>query len=490
MRVMTNRTKILLSGAVVAFSVVIAYSNGMQGVFVYDDIINIVKNEAIRSWDTAVTGTSRPLTNLSFWLQYQLGWTHAAFFHAINIALHMVNALLLWRILYHVTRHIAANRRLLLSAAAALLWAVHPIHAESVTYIVQRAEVLSATFILAGLLLGAGCLTERRRARITVMLACFVLAYLSKPTAVVAPLLFFILDIAISGGVRKAWKDNRAVHILGMLTLCVPLMLLVRPHESSTSAGFGMSVIGFRDYLLFQPRSLLIHTGKLFWPARLLIEYGYDIERGIILPLLFLAVVGIVGVILVMVSRRGGLTRVGAAWFVACLVPVMLVPLADLYAEHRVYLASAGAAVVTTSALLSICRRYVRNGKAQDRCFLAVVLVLAGLLTCRAVRRNTDYRDDLLLWQQVVDGRPGNVRGHLGVGAALAARGELVAAEQSFRMAVIVYRGLNSEFLRKSFRTDYAYACRNLGLILQSKGEHEAGEAFLNEASQHAIYFR
>ena len=189
-------------------------------------------------------------------------------------------------------------------------------------------------------------------------------------------------------------------------------------------------------------------------------------------------------------SRRGGVSRVGLAWFYVSLAPVMLVPLADLFAEHRLYIAAAGFALVLVAGLLEGCRRIAGADRRVSVLFLLAAAILGSVLAWRTRGRNYDYRDELVLWSQVAEYRPGNVRGHLGVGSSLAGRGELSEAERSFRMAVQVYRGLDSPFLKKSFRTDYAYACRNLAVLLEARGAREESAEFMAEASQNAAQFR
>jgi hypothetical protein len=479
----------LLAAAILLAAVAITYANSMHGVFVYDDFINIVNNPSIKSWQGAVDGTSRPLTNLTFWLHFRLGLTHPVYFHVVNVFLHALNTLLLWGIVLRITRHIDAGRRLFLSTASAVIWAVHPVQAESVTYIVQRAEVLSAAFMLSGILLGLHCTRERRKRWIVPLFVAFVFASLSKPTAVAAPFLLLAADAAIARGFRESWRQAWLVHAVSFASLLVPAMLLWQANESTTSAGFSMPIVTFGQYLLFQPRAIAVYIAKLVWPSTLLIDYGYDLDPWTV-SLGFAALIVAGTALAVRISRRGGVSRLGVAWFYIALAPVMLVPLADLFAEHRLYLASAGFAVVLVSALLEGCRRATRDDWRAAVLFLAAVSTLAAMLALRAVSRNADYRDELVLWGQVAEQRPGNIRGHLGVGSSLAGRGDFRQAERSFRMAILVYKGLESRFLKESFRTDYAYACRNLAVLLAANGAQEESSAFMTEAMNNASEFR
>ena len=488
---MTLLGKKLLALAAILISVFAVYSNSFQGVFVFDDFINIVNNPALHTWRTAISNSSRPITNLTFWVQYKLGMSHAADFHIVNVMLHAVNSVLLWLLLWKVTRRVAASRRLLFSTAATLLWAVHPIHTESVTYIVQRAEVLSVLFMLAGLLFGVMAMRRRSKACMVGVAAAFGMAFASKPTAVSAPFLLLLLDsVAVSGGMRKAWRDNRILHAVSLASLLIPIYMLSGSHESGTSAGFSMQFLSYGQHLAFQPRALVMYVAKLVWPRNLVMDYGLDVEHEL-LPVLLFSVVLCVGVLAIWrVSRQGGVSRLGLYWFFLALGPVIFVPLADLFAEHRLYLASAGFALLISAGLLDVTRRVIPGKDRKCIGFMVVVAMLTLSLGIRTWTRNRDYRDPLILWQQVVDLTGGNVRGHLGVGAALARRGDVRGAEGAFRLAVAAYRACECEFLKESFRTDYAYACRNLGVVLNAQGQGAEAQIFLDEADKNASEFR
>ncbi len=138
------------------------YSNSLSGEFVFDDIGAIKDNPTIRNlWPLGpvlspppgTTSGGRPLLNFSFALNYALGGLNVWGYHAVNLAIHLANALLLFGVLRRsfalpALREKFGGGAVGLSFAIALLWAVHPLQTESVTYIVQRAESLVALFYL------------------------------------------------------------------------------------------------------------------------------------------------------------------------------------------------------------------------------------------------------------------------------------------------------------------------------------------------------
>lgn len=488
---MSDRVRLFAAVSLILLAVFAAYSNSYFGVFVYDDFISIVNNPAIREFHSSVTHTSRPLTNLTFFVQYKLGITHVAEFHAFNLALHALNSVLVWGLLFVLCGDMERNRRQSFSLVAALLWAVHPIHTESVTYIVQRAEILSALFILIGLISGLRFLKTRTKKLIVLVAVAFICASLSKPTAACAPFLLLLFDgFLLSNDIRSALRKNYLLYAAAMMSVILPSLLLLQEHESATSAGFATDVVGTLQYWASQPRIIIMYVGKLLFPRSLLIDYGYDVERSLLVTSVLGLLVAAVSVFSWIMACKGSLVRFALPWIFICLAPVIIVPLSDLFAEHRLYLASIGVSVLVTSILFVLSERYAGGaGSARRACCIMAVVLIASL-GCRTWLRNRDYADPEVLWQQVVQSRPLNLRGYLGVGAARARRQDYLGAEASLRMGIDIYNGLSSGFLKKSARTDYAYACWNLASVLAVQGRDSEAAMYSAEAKLNASEIR
>jgi hypothetical protein len=490
---MNDGFKRVLCIASILIAVLAVYSNCFQGAFVYDDHINIVNSQQIHTLSGAVTATSRPVTNISFWLHFATGMTHRADFHAINLILHLLNAIFLWLLVWEFSRYVAAGKRLFLTTAVVSLWALHPIHTESVTYIVQRAELLGLLFMLSGLNLGLRCVRTGKRLCSLGVALCFALAYLCKPTTVCAPFLMLLLDAStVSGGVGKAIRRNYVLHGIGLLTLAVPAFILSGHHESATSAGFSTGILSFWQYLAFQPKALLFSVWKLLWPSRLVIDYGFDLAHEWTVVFAAITMVVLLAATVWRAGRCGGPAHLGLAWFFIAAAPMLLVPLVDLFTEHRTYIPSIGAALILGSVLVEARAMLSKHcGARVGLIACSCVIVLVGCsLGARTYMRNSDYSDPAVLWRQVVEQNPSNVRGYLGMGSMAAARGDMVSAEGDFRMGVKVYEQLKGSFLKESHRTDYGYACRNLGEILLARGLDAEASVYLLKADKAISDFR
>ncbi|HEV3003406.1 MAG TPA: hypothetical protein VGX78_03050, partial [Pirellulales bacterium] len=152
----------------------VAFANGVRGAFYLDDFVTIVNNPTLRHlWPlTAVlsppngcTAAGRPLLNLSFAINYAVGKTEPLGFHLVNIALHVLAALVLFGVVRRtlLLRSFVVDRAMRLAMLVTMLWVVHPLQTESVTYIVQRAESLAGLlYLLTFYCVIRGATLERR----------------------------------------------------------------------------------------------------------------------------------------------------------------------------------------------------------------------------------------------------------------------------------------------------------------------------------------
>jgi len=295
-----------LAGTVIVLAAVAAYANGFSGPFLFLDVPAIVENPTIRHlWPIGrvlsppsaggLTVGGRPLVNLSLAVNYALGGTHVWGYHAFNLAVHILAGLTLFGII----------RRTLLSTtlafAIALLWTVHPLQTESVTWIVQRAESMMGLFYLLtlyGFIRYAESLEVGRRApappstppelrtegvagarRPTLFLLLSVLACLlgmaTKEVAVSAPVIVFLYDRTfVSGTFRGAWRRHGRLYA-GLAATWILLAWLVAGTGGSRggTSGFGLGV-SWWDYALTQFPAVVHYLRLAVWPRGLDFHYG------------------------------------------------------------------------------------------------------------------------------------------------------------------------------------------------------------------------
>jgi hypothetical protein len=324
----------------------------------------------------------------------------------------------------------------------ALLWTLHPLQTESVTYIVQRAESLMGLFYLQTLYCFIrGICAERADASdplagraswvwYVLSVASCLLGMATKEVLVSAPLIVLLYDRTfLAGSFHAAWRQRRQVH-LALAATWIPLTgLVLHAANRGGTAGFGVGV-SFWSYAATQFQALSHYLWLSVWPHPLINDYGvrWMTSVGDVAP--YAAVVALlVAATLVALVRRPALGFLGA-WFFAVLAPTSLVPgTRQTLAEHRMYLSLAPVMVLMVLAL------YAWLGR-RGRFVLAAAAIGLGWLT---VQRNTVYHSDATIWRDTVAKRPGNAAARNNYGNILAQAGRpeeaLAQYEEASRLA-------------------------------------------------------
>ncbi len=471
---------------VLALAAGAAYHDSFHGPFVFDDLFAIQNNPDIRSFATTLrenpavdtaTAVGRPLLRVSLWANYALGGLDVRGYHAVNLLLHLAVAFTL----FAFTRRLLASPRLApryaasagpLALAIALLWTVHPLQSESVTYVVQRAEMLGALFYLLTLYAVVRCAeaTVSRGGRawaVAAVLSC-LLGMASKETLATAPLVALAMDrIFFSSSWSALWRARRGLYLALAATWIFQALLVFASAGRKGTVGFALS-IAWWEYALTQPYYLCRYLALSLWPGPLVFDYGSYVARGAgeIVPYL-LVVLALGALTLFALWKRPALGFLGL-WFFALLGPTSsVVPVVtQTGAEHRMYLPLAAVVALAVLGVHALARRHPPLGPR----IAAVLLVLATLaLGTRTVLRNRDYRTDVSLWKSVTEQRPINPRGFNNLGKALSDAGH-------HHDSVAIFE----EALR--LRPDYAQAHNNLAVALTALGRSAEAIAHCEEA--------
>jgi tetratricopeptide (TPR) repeat protein len=471
-----RRWDIIIGGAIIVIAALWVYHNSFAVPFVLDDYPAITGNTKIRHlwpiWDalspsaTSVVG-GRPVVNLSFAINYALGGTAVWGYHALNLAIHILVALTLFGILRRTFLSSLLRERFGTSAtrlalAVAVLWTVHPLQTEAVTYISERCESLMGLFYLLTLycfIRGADSTQSGWWYALSVV-AC-LLGMASKEVMVTAPMIVLLYDrIFVSGSFRAAWTRHRPVY-LGLASTWLLLgCLMVGLHNRG--AGYGLSV-SWWAYALIECRTVAHYLWLAVWPHPLCFDYGELVGmwhvREVVPYALILGV--LIVVVLVALRRKPAIGFVGA-WCLMILAPTSsVVPVAGQpMAEHRMYLPLASV-VIMGVIVIDACMVHRRSTVA----FLALIVGL-GLLT---VQRNEDYRTELSIWNDTVAKCPNGVRAHNNLGEVLMGTGKVREAIDHYEQAL---------------RIDpyYAEAHLNLGIALDKMGRSQEAIAQDEEA--------
>jgi tetratricopeptide (TPR) repeat protein len=434
-----SRTGSWVLGIILVAATLFAYQSVWHAGFIWDDDVYVTNNPLL----TASDGLRRiwfsfdspsqyfPLTYTSFYLERALWGFRAAGFHWVNIILHAVNALLLWRLL--------ARLRLPGAWLAAAIFALHPVQVESVAWITERKNVLMGLFFLLTLRAWVEFIDTKnlRRWRFYVAaLILYVLALAAKTTACTLPVaLILILWLK-----RIPTNWQRLGQIAPFAALAAGMGVLTiwweRYHQGTRGAFF---VIGPLERLLIATRAIWFYLGKLLWPANLTFSYPcWTISASDPSAYLWLLPTAAVIAAIWMTRRTIGKSiALAALFFVATLGPVlgfiMLYTFRYTFvADHYQYLASigpaalAGAGVAKSAELFQKQRRFIFYG-------VGILLLALGLLTWRQGRI---YHDDETLWGNTLSKNPDSWLACNNLGNDLLQQGDTGLALQQFNHAL------------------------------------------------------
>lgn len=447
-----------------AVAAIIAYSNSFLVPFIYDDISSTRDNPHIRSlWPLSqalwappnTTAEGRPVVALSLALNYAMGGLDVWGYHAFNLAVHILAGVVLFGLVWRTLASRTPDA-LWIAFSIALLWELHPLSTEAVTYVIQRTELLASFFLLATLYClarGASSRTNAWRWYTAGVVAC-ALGMGCKEIMAGAPLIALLYDRTFfSDSWSTVWRERRLFHA-GLVATWAVLAVLIAVAGHTQTIGFGFSEVGPLDYLKTQCGAILYYLRLSLWPSPLSLDYSdWPVAKA---PVWTLPSVGVMlalgGLTMWALTRRSAIAFLGACFFIILAPSSSFVPIVtELVAERRMYLPLA--ALVT----MIVAGGYFLVPPARRKFALAGVLIVAVVFGVLTFRRNVVYRSELAIWQDVIEKRPANARAHNNVGFALGREGKGNEAIAHFSRAI-------------SLKPDYPDALNNLAAMLDRNG--------------------
>ncbi len=484
----------------------IAYHNSLHGPLVFDDLPSIRDNATIRQFSTVLrppvgmTVDARPVLNASLALNYAWGGLDVVGYHGVNVAIHIAAALVLFGIVRRTMGRLPRREGGLgpsdFGLAVAMLWLVHPLQTESVTYIVQRAESLMGLLYLLTLyffirfaggaqagysVVGIGgssavassCVPRwgtsgdsgaGRNIWGWLAVGACALCMATKEVAVTLPVIVLLYDRTfVSGGFREAIRLRGRFHAALAATGIVVILLALSSPGRGGSTGFG-SGVAWPAYVAVQFPAMLRYLRLALWPDRLVFDYGP--ENPPALPVLLISAALVLGGAAAALAGAWRTSPWGflGVWFFGILAPTSLIPgMLQMTAEHRMYLPLAAVAVSFVAAVDAAAKRMRRR-----RAGPANAAAAAALLFC-TVNRNEIYRTGWALWTDTVAKRPENPYARVNLGIEEFLLGHLAVAAEQFSVAA-------------RLRPDYVAARRNLGGTLLRMGRRAEARRELEAA--------
>lgn len=462
----------------------LVYLNSLGGVFMWDDRVLILNNPYTKNWSSmlgsftplywttvhsGMKGQYRPLRNISFTLDYSLWHENPFGYHLTNVALHAANAGLVALAAFEVFGSPQA------ALAAGVLFAVHPVHSESINYVKNRSDLLCTFFMLLAFL-------AWRRDRHFWGAACYALSFASKEIGAVLPVI--IVSSTFLSYPREEWKKklSAAVPYIGVMLaiLAWKFMVLkvpagaetIQPDQAILRAGPVLTVLS----------TVIGYVALLFFPTGLVIERPLPMLHSVIGVETFAAAAA-AALALYLLSRLKDFAKYVFAliWIAACLLPVAnIIPLhARPFAEQRLYAASAGWALLlgglVSYAFARLGVNFERLGEtgAAGRIFLGFLSLWIAVWGVWIIKRNVIWRSEDKFWETSASQAP--VNGRVWVNLA-----DYYVRAGDFKKAESIYGRLLEYPQARADESIY----QNMGIISQSKGDYGKALEFFLKASE------
>ncbi|MBU0480994.1 MAG: tetratricopeptide repeat protein [Proteobacteria bacterium] len=462
------------------------YGHALHSPFLFDDVPNISRNsyfqldgfslEKIREALVKSPNSTRPVSNFSFILNIFLNGHDAASFRLINFLIHAVNGFLLYRFLI-LTLGLPANKQVNPAAPeiafwATVLWFVHPLHVQSVTYIVQRMNSLAALFYLLTFLcyIKARFTESENRRWVLAALAMisFLLALGSKEIAVTAPVFIFLYEWFFFQDLSLQWlqKNLKAMIAVVMIIVVTTFAYLGLNPLDTILASYANRNFTLWQRVLTEPRVILHYLDLLILPHpdRLSLLHEFPLSLSLTEPmstvpaLLFLNGLLLTAIIL---AKRFRLYAFCLLWFFGNLVLESSFIGLEIFFEHRTYLPS----MLFMLLMVLLLREFIMQ-KWVYRAILPLLFVLFSFWTWQ---RNMVWSNDVSLWQDCLQKHPFEVRIYNALGQALQERGDTAQAMKHFQAALAI-DSRNGE------------ALNNLGIALSRLGDSASAIEYFKRA--------
>jgi len=437
------------AAALIVAATLLVYANALGNAFLWDDRFLVVGNTAIKHWANVATIFARPLfpdaigsryyrplQTLTYLLDYQLWGLRPWGFHLTNVLLHTGTALLLFRLGMLVLRDARA------ALAGAVLFAVHPIHTEAVTYVSGRSDPLAALLMLAAVL----WFVPGGRWIIASTVA-FFLALLAREAAMVLPLLLLVVDGAVTRARRRPWSVY--LPYAGALVLYLLLRTVAVGGDMLTSA------VPLHLRVLTMAKVVAAYVALLVLPVHLHMERVVLPATSALTPSVLAAFGGIVA--LVILACTSGPLCFAVAWFFVALLPVAnIVPLSTFMAEHWLYVPSMGLFLAAGWTLVRLA------DVLRPRLVVTTAAVLLATYAGATIRRNADWRDGPTLYRSMLPLAPDSAKLHGNLAETYLEAGDPEHARVEYERALAltqsdVERALALASLGKLYRDEKRY---------------------------------
>lgn len=465
---------------------VLAYANAVDNDFIYqfDDDLYVTNNPDIkaltadnlyRMFTTSYVGLYLPLTMLTYAVEYHFFGLDATAFHLTNLLLHLINVWLVFLLILKI------KPNTYVAALVAFVFALHPMHVESVTWISERKDMLYLVFYLAAAIFYLKYIHKNSARNYLIALGFFVLSLLSKTIAVSLPLLLLILDwyFGRSLASRRVWLEKIPFFALSTAIGLLGIWF------TSTAADTSTPDISWLHRPFIVADAVLMYLWKFLVPVQLKIYHYYPPTASGLLPLRFYVssaiLLALVVMVIFLIKKSGNLKRdliLGLAIFVVpTLFILQIVPAGRAYAADRyTYFSYVGLAymlAVSTWQIVSAQKVSLRRWRTPLIIVLAMWLGMLGIVTHQ---RNTDWSDSITLFTDLIEKDPDHGHPYLIRGITYYQQGKMELALADYNQSIMRDTTDAKAFANRAsvrgIKGDYAGALRDADRALLIQAMH------------------
>jgi tetratricopeptide (TPR) repeat protein len=478
------RRSLLTHTAVVFLILVVTgfviYSNTIHAVFHFDDMSSILTQPRITSLSTFshlgywLNINNRPFAELTFALNYHFGQLDSHGYHIVNIIIHILNGFLVFLLMVKllsfnnfIDERLAGHKRVM-ALFIALIFLVHPIQTEAVSYVVQRMRSLSVLFYIAGMYLYVlgrlAYLQKHKRVKsILLLMAAFfsgVIGVMTKQSAITFPAAFIFVELFFIRDMNGRICRKYLIVFASVVVLLAVGIVALGYLPAETVA------ISRKDYLLTQFRVIVKYIQLSFLPIHQNLDYDFSISTS----LWNFFVLGSLAIILALLVVSGLLYRkkrmISFAiilFFLTMAVTSSIIPIRDVIFEHRLYLPILGYSIVVVYTLAF----WLIEKHRQLLWIILTVITLA--YTGATYLRNEVWKSEYALWHDVVKKSPAKPRPWSNLGFVMLDMDSLDRAIDYFERSIKI-------------DPDYPIALNNLGHAWSKKGKPEKALPYFLQA--------
>ncbi|MFC1752191.1 tetratricopeptide repeat protein [Thermoproteota archaeon] len=417
---------------------IIIYSNSLGGKFVWDDYMNVRDNTYIQNWNhlpeifTQNIGAGsgqdnayyRPIVTFTYLISFALHGFNEMGYHLVNVGLHILVALAIFCLVTILFKH------KILSFITSLLFLVHPVQVETVSYISARGELIFALTMVLTLIWYAKWLSRPKIIFYVAMMISYLCALLSKESSVVLPALLILYHVSF----RKKFRVLPFLSLSGLVAAYFLLRFCILRFPGLSQEWFATSYQRVPGFFV----AVLNYIRILFFPFGL--RHGYGGSNTIFAisdPRVWVGFMVVCMLIFYAFKKKkvNPLIFFSVGWFFVSLAPNSNIypPMPFYMAEHHIYLPSIGLFLLLAFVLHSLCRK--ANLK---KIMFVVVILLVSFYSFVTIKQNIYWRDPIEMYKKTVKLSPDNERAYLCMGMAYYEIGEYDKAIDSLEKAIAI----------------------------------------------------